>query len=499
MKNYAVNSFAGGMNNLVSPRLLPENTAQLILNGDVSTGSLKSIKGVEFTGQTNPVNLGHYGAGNRSVVSWYKRTYWSVNDAEVSPYYGGDTVTLGIIPPTQAPVISANGVTGLTGTFKYCWTYLNADGFESAPHADEDWYSTITLATQAGSYTLPTEFPENVDKIRIYRTVDEGNTFYYINEHDSEDAGSSFNDTGLDLDILMRETMNTLSLLPPPDGGKYLIERDGVFWLAVGDRLYFSEVANPHAWNPINWIGMGDTVTCIGQEFTGIMVFTNNTPFRVTGTDADTVMKMEIPSNQGCPNYRTFAMLSNAPVWQSNDGVCLWDGSAIKPVNFGKYNIDFTSSHAVSGNDAYYLFHDSGCLCFDRRSGDIFKELDITSDYAWYDANADSIYLLTDADGSDKIYEMGTGNNLTVTYQSPQISGSGMTQKQFRRIFVNSDCSVAVTFKLDGVSKGSFTIAGQGRRMEYLPSSGYGRYAELELSFAGTLNEYVVEYSERMN
>ena len=362
MKTYGVNSFAGGMNNNASARLLSENTAQLIQNREVATGSLKSVKDWEFTGQTNPEEMGHYGAENRSFVRWYNRYYWSINDALTSPYYGGNTVVPGITPPSTPPTINPSGGSGLTGTYKYCWTYMNADNFESAPGANEEWYSSATLVAQAGSYTLPAVWPTGVDKIIIYRTTDEGNTFYYINEHDSTDIGSTFNDTELDLDIVFRESMNTLYHLPPPDGGKYLTERDGIFFLAVGDRLYFSEPANPHAWKVLSWIGFNDTITAIGQEFSGIIVFTANKAYRVTGTDADTIMKTEIPGNQGCPNHRTFAMLSNTPVWESNDGICMWDGSAVKLVNYGRYNIGFTSIHAVSGNDAYYLFHENGCV-----------------------------------------------------------------------------------------------------------------------------------------
>lgn len=493
MKNFAVREFTGGMNNHISARLLSENTAQLISNGEVSTGALKSIQDVEYSGSTDPEGLGHYGASNRSVVQWYGRSYWSINDAEGSPYYGGNEAVPGITPPSAPPVVVAYG-TGLTGTYRYCWTYVNANGFESAPGTGDTWFDLIVLTNEGGRYTVPT-LPSGVSSIRIYRTVDEGNDFYYVNEHDSDDSGMSFTDTTSDLDIMMRETMATQYHFPPPDEGKYLTEYDGVFFVAVDDRLYFSEVGNPHAWKLLNWIGIGDTITGICNGFSGILVFTANRTNLVTGTDATTIMRTELPSNQGCPNYRTIAYILNAPLWISNDGLCMWDGQQVHLLSHGRYEINFTPLHAVSGNDRYYLFHDSGAMCFDRRSQDVFRELDLTCSYAWYDGDGDVLYFLKD-DG--KIYVFG-GDDMQVNYSSPEFGGSAITLKQGRRIFLDATGDIEATFRVDGDAQSSITFKGRRRRWEYLPSSIYGRTFQVDLSFSGTLYEYMIEYDERMN
>src|SRR5574344_1819637 len=112
----------------------------------IDNGSLVPSRSDKSRAISSPLELGHYGAFNRSVVKQFGRTYWSIDDAENAPFYGGDVMTIGIIPPITPPVISAGTAAGtLKGIFKYCITYV-INGYESAPGSlGSDYYSKFQI------------------------------------------------------------------------------------------------------------------------------------------------------------------------------------------------------------------------------------------------------------------------------------------------------------------------------------------------------------------
>ena len=500
MPNFDIKTFNGGSNNFIDGGLIPKNQGQIVENAVITDGNLVSVNGLLIVNPLvtfSPLDLGHYGADNRSVISYLNKFYWSINDALSAPYYAGNLYGLGVDYPVAAPSVSST--TGsLTGTFKYCHTFLSDDGWESAPGINNNWSSTLVLSAQGGSIALPAN-PGGMSKVRTYRTIHEGNDYYLVSETTS--FSTTITDTLSDLDLLVGELMNTLNHVPPPDGGKFLTEANGTFFLAVANVIYYSEQGNPHAWPPLNTVNMPGTITGLVEEFEGILAFTSNATARITGYDVLTIAKNIIPTNQGCKNWRTISTVTDAPIWESNDGLCIWDGSVIKLVSHDRYNIDFTSTHSVVSNDIYYLFHSAGALTFDRRSGDVFAELSnfIVNEYAWYDGSADKLYLY---DGATSVFEYGAGVQQALTYLSPHLNGAtgeadylnnGTSEKTFRRIWLRNDSPVTVTLYVESVQVFSGVMAA-GDRFVYFAAGLDGRYAEVKLETTGTIFDFIIEY-----
>ena len=494
MNLFSVNSFSG-MNNWLHPGLLKENTAVQLTDAEVTDGKLLPQK-LPLAIKSNAGQLGFFGGADKSVVKWYDRTYWSFNKAFKAPYYGGVEENLGVNYPEAHPdpvCVSAYGDDGLTGDYKYCWCYVNVNGWESAPCAEDGplWVD-ISAEDQYIKITAPEKFPEEIAYIKIYRTADKGGDFYCVGEIHQQ--GGEFIDKTDDNTLVMLESATSFDNYPPPEKGRYLTESGGVFFLAVGSRVYFSHLGNPHAWPTLNFVGFDDTVTGITAEFQGVLVFTYNNTYRITGADDPaTLVKSLLPGNQGCSNYNTVSHVANAPVWLSNDGICLWDGESISIVNQGVIKTQrLIPRFAVSGNDVYYLFTVGRVIVFDRRNGVVFRELSWKNydfDFGWYDGNADQIYLSK----KGEIYEFGNGETGELYYLSPYIGGSEIGLHKFMEfnIFCSEECSVRFIIDDRNIDK---KITSPGKTRLKFPFATVGRKMQIQIQTSGMLSEFSVLY-----
>ena len=498
MKSITINDFSGGMNDWLHPGLLPNNTAAELVNAEISSGKIVPVRRPAKLKISDPEEYGHYGNRDRSVVKWYDRYYWSNNTAFTPPYYGGNEENyLGIPYPAYSgenanveitPVAAGEGETGLTGNYKYCVCFVNINGWEGAPGSLEEYEVNLELDNQFAEIKVSWDNPI-VEYAKVYRTIHNGAEFYCVGEIRS--SGGSLIDKNSDTVATMLNPLTSIDNYPPPDGGKFLCEYSGVFFLACGSLLYFSIQGNPHGWPTLNFISFDDTITGIVPEFQGVLVFTRNNVFRVIGADDPaTVTKNYIPGNHGCVNFRTIAVLNNAPLWLSNDGICLWDGSNVTIPSYRVLKTDLLPvKYAVAANDKYYLFLTAGGIVFDRKNGDVFYKINFSCDYAWYDGNIDVVYLQI----GNELFQYGTGNELTFSYVSPNIGGNELATKIYHELLVRSAGSGTATIYVDGEVQANCSIINGTSRIK-LPFSAIGSALSVKITGAGGLIEIGVIY-----
>lgn len=491
MRTFFTAQFTGGMNEIINPALLDEKTATMLCNADISTGKIQSIKMPELLGRKNPEDFGHYGSAYRSAVKWYERNYWSNNNAQTAPFYGGDEENyLGIPYPDYSKNVKLEKESGsLSGNYKYCVTFVNKNGWESAPGSLTDYEKSVELSSQKVKITVSWS-DTKVSYAKVYRTQKEGADFYCVGE--IRTSGNSLTDSINDYTLAGLEPLSTIDNYPPPDNGKYLCESAGVFFLAVGSTLHFSAVGNPHAWPPLNFVGFDDLITGIVAEFQGVLVFTANNAYRVIGADnIETVSKNIIPGNQGCVNYRSIAKVSNAPVWLSNDGICLWNGESVNIISKQVMNTSRLQVNiAVSANDCYYLFLKNKTIVFDHRNGSVFYTLNFTCDYAWYDADYDIMYLQT----NNQIFSYGTAEDAQYIYQTPHIGVPETEYSFYKEIILSFDGETAVDACVDGESVFQVALDASGKYRMKFPYNTVGKFAQITVSGKGTLKELAVIY-----
>ncbi|MGL6199683.1 MAG: hypothetical protein ACRC3H_12215 [Lachnospiraceae bacterium] len=497
--SWIMTNLSGGVNNVLSPLLLPENTAQSLTDAVLDSGRICSAKNWTKAGFSEPIEVGHYGAIDRSNVKWYGVHYWSNNYATVAPFYGSSSIggTLGVPYPEALPVLEATDSGTLSGNYRYAITYENENGFESAPGDELNWYASIDdIANKKVIVTVPPM--ANIDgefiasKINLYRTANNGSTFFRLNTF--EPFGGEFEDETKDLDLVFGKSLDTIGLYPPPERGKFLTESGGVFFVAVDDKVCFSEVGNPHAWNKLNFISFDDDITGIAREFQGVLIFTLNATYRVVGAgDVFSISKQKIPAQQGCVDANSISYISNTPIWLSLDGVCVWDGSSLQVISEKKYNAKkLITVKAVCKDNIYYLFHRKGVLCFDYRNGAIFYALSTRCEYAWYDDVGDEIYLQYDGE----CFRFQHGEKLAFFYRTPAIGTSTLKMKNFQEIRISATGMAIVTFYLDGKKKCQYQTHGNPRENIKLPYSTLGEYAEISVSMVGELKELALIYTE---
>lgn len=492
MASFFTAQFNGGMNEVVDPALLDTKSAVEMINTTLVSGKISSINLPFYIKSGNPEEFGHYGKRNRSVVKWYERYYWSNNNAVSAPYYGGNEENyLGIPYVDYSKDVGFEKLADgeLSGKYKYCVTLVNVNGWEGAPGALTEYEKVLTLENNKVKVTVQWN-DERVSYAKVYRTIDHGADFYCVGE--IKESGGSLTDAVTDYILAGLEPLSSIDSYPPPEHGKYLCESGGVFFLAVGSTVYFSEVGNPHAWPPLNFVGVDDLITGIAPEFQGVLVFTVNNTYRIVGADSiETMTKTLLPGNQGCVEYNTIAQISNAPVWLSNDGICLWNGESINIIS--KQVMDTTRLQvtcSVSANDCYYLFLLNGAIVFDHRNGDVFSKLDFSCDYAWYDSDSDVLYL----QNGNNISTWGEGEKALYKYLSPRIGLPESSWTYFKELIVTIDGEANITlFNQD--EQVFSVVVGSGRHVLKAPYNTMGKYAQIQISGKGVLREVGLLYS----
>ena len=549
MATWSTNNFAGGMNDYLHPSLLDTNVAALLKNARIDTGKIVAFPQSQFLRAWDKDDYNNSTYDNRSVVKWYGRHYWSYNGKATAPYYGTDTnnyggpgvewdaetsgeglgiphcvyvsneAISGVRPLVSVAQEGTENEDGLLGTYKYCVTLVDWNGFEGAPGSLTSYFKEIEVGSIDGNddehrYKVTisltgSEIPANVRYAKVYRTINKGADFYFVgvlydqktgdeNPDGLTDNSWSLTDDMSDSILLMRNPLTTTDYDLPPAGGKYLCENNGVFFLAVGSVLYFSVQDNPHAWPTLNYIGFDDTITGITPEFSGVLVFTQTSAWRVVGAESqETISRTLIPGNQGCVNYESISSVANAPIWVSKDGICLWNGESIDLITHRRLKLESPAIRvAVSAGDCYYLFLNTGVVVYDRRNGGVFYKLSVQlssiTDYAWRNELDNKIYLKL----GTSVYVMeGEERKLQWTYRSPYIGGTDLLQRVYHQVVVSSSQAARLTVFLEGEEKLSVALPA-GRNRVKLPLNFVGRWIQLEVNGQGEFSELAVVYGD---
>ena len=505
MKTFASNNFSGGMNDWIHPMLLESNLAAKLVNADVSDGKLVPIKQPRKLEGTTPEYYGNYGNKDRSAIKYNGRNYWSDNKAATAPYYGGDPEDyLGIPYPTYGEEgnvqVDFTNAGDLSGDYKYCVTFVSENGWESAPGSLMDYEVGATIENKSPVVTVEWDIDiPSISYAKVYRTADHGADFFEVGEihYDADtETFDTITDETPDETLLLQNPLTSQGNYPPPDAGKYLCENNGVFFLAQGPLLYFSAVGNPHAWPTTQFLTFDNEITGITPEFMGVLVFTRNSAYRIIGADnPETIQKIYIPGNHGCISWRSIAMLNNAPVWLSNDGICLWDGNNVSVPSYRVIKTDDLAEKVkwgVTSNDRYFLILRRNTIVYDIRNGGIFYKLNMTYDYAWFDEGSGRFFL-QDAGG---VYLFaGSDENLTIQYSSPYIGGAESGVKIYREVYLTCDDTVQFSAFIDGVPlwEDPVPVPGGKQRIK-LPLHAVGHWLSVNLESSGTIRELQVIY-----
>jgi hypothetical protein len=503
MPEIVTNQFSGGINNVIESHLLPPNFAKNLENCRIQNGAIKSnYKPIVKSDDLDETLI--YQDGKRSLVKFGGVFYWSDNETgELNSSLG----YLGIPTPVKLATVSdgaAGGRFASGDNYKYFYTYRTAEGFRSAPASITE-FSEYTVNKDLGTLIL-SDIDETIDPIvshvEFWRTLPSGSVFYKSGEVERWTTLGSivYEDKTDNLTLQLNEQYDLSSPAGKPDEGRYLTERNSVFYIAVNDRLYFSEQSNPHAYDQLNFITFDDTIrgSISTEDYT--LVLTRNRAYRVLGDSIVDIRKEEIPDAQGILNWQTLSRVKNTPVWVSNDGLCGYQpydnrsGRKITVFTHNLFNLPKNPLFAEVANDVYYLMYGSEVIAFDFVDNLKVYKLDWKFDWAWYDKDADILIGSKDS----VFFDAQGGEELEWEYLTPEFVADDMQRlKQFGRISVDSDNDLQMVFYSDGDKVWDTVIEGSGHRREFVNPVVEGRRIQVRVRSKGDLRGISYEYITR--
>lgn len=503
-----INQWNGGLNTRVDSSMIAVNEGVTYLNVDNSrvtlspvkadTLVLSSVKDYCYKFEGTLIQSDNY----RNYVEFQEKIYYS--DSIGRPQKSNDGITwynLGITKPSNTLTIATSGSSTMSGTYQYCYTYFNDnDGTESQPNTFSSELLVSSQGVQVSGITASTD--AQVTNIKLYRL---GGS---LTEMSLVVTLSNTTQSYLDAlgdDVIDGTVLTSYSYAPALTALKYLTEYNVMFFGAIGDKLYFSDVAFVNYWSELNFIDFDAPITGIGSTPNGLLVFTKYKVYVVVGTDPTTLAKYFLNGNQGCVEHKTIKFTINTLSWVSPDGVCMSDGNAIQVVTRDKLGrLEYSSIKDCSVfDDVYYLVLNDRTLCLDNRYVPCFRELDITPTSMF--VYEDVLYYVQ----SGNLYSLGTSSsNKTFTFESGKLSDFNVTSgvstsltsiKNYKDIYIWASGDITITFYIDGSSVGSFVLVEGFNDIKLPQNKRTGYYMSYSVTGTGTINEIEYKLEGRQN
>lgn len=381
----------------------------------------------------------------------------------------------------------------LLSTRQYVYTYYSTiTGFESAPSEASNELECYLNNVVVTNFTGTTD--TTVDTIKLYRLGGTLTDFYLVDTLNIN--ATTYTDTKSDLQVLDNSTLLvTKGHSKPPVGLNYLALHNNTLFGSVGSTLYFSVSGTIDIWSDLNYIDMPEHITGLGSTQNGLLIFSRNKTWLLTGENLSNIVVQLLNGNQGCISHYTIKYIENNLLWQSLDGICTSLGGNIEILSWkalGKVTYNPIGSEVY--DNQYFLFHTTGTLIIDFREGVRFSTSNLIARGSYYSSSYDTLYILKPSD--ILMYKYGKGTNLTYKYKTGYLTEGKITNyKTYKELYVHNIGSNSIKIYIDGtkivdraLNEGLDTI-----RLPQGTTRGY--YIELEFEGTGTIQEidYFVE------
>ncbi len=246
-----------------------------------------------------------------------------VNGVDDPVVYDGSTVfPLSIDPPAAAPTVSipASG-TGLTGTYKYVYTYFNLGrGWESSPSATS---AEVTPSNEVVNVQLVASTHPEVDEIRVYRTLDGGSSLLLLDT--VANITATYVDNGVK-DVVSFLARYTQDPAPAFENAAF---HKGYLFGSVGDTLYWSDAANVNGFPSFNSTRVpfegNDVITALKSFQDTLVVFGANNTIIVAGDGGSwSLFRQDVEI--GCASRKAIVEIDGDMAFLSHSGFHAFPG-----------------------------------------------------------------------------------------------------------------------------------------------------------------------------
>jgi len=515
-----LDTFNGGLSTKLDKRLIPPNEAILCKNVDISSGIIKPLKQDISISSSNNKSLYIFNDtvissnNDRDYVEFQGNIYYSDKQGEPKKSTDGSTwVSLGIEKPSQLPLIGNAHPGNKKGLYSYCYTYFNAeDGTESAPSVYRDWVGSSIDDGDDANLSVTASDDNQVTNIKIYRLG--GHLVAMTLVATLSNTDQDYLDELSDLDIMANEILATNGTGTPPIGLKYLTEHNAMFFGVTNTResglprpadlptpqygytLWYSEIGKVSSWSAFDFITFEDEITGIGSTQNGLLVFTANKTYIISGSTPETMTKYLLDGSLGCSLHKSIKYVNNRIIWLSNNGLCTTNGGYVENITINKLgslsnlNLDAFNDATVL-DDIYYICSNTGTLAMDMRTNTpIFSTISINAT-SLYSDNMDLYYI-----NDSNLYKYNSGSiNRDITYSTGFITTERSYMKYHCNMRICYEGNIGLYIQANGVGY-NYSLSSTNRTWEEIIHF-RGIIAEgLEFKFSGTGIVYELSYDE---
>lgn len=233
--------------------------------------------------------------------------------------------SMGITAPTVKCAGTAAGTSGYlgAGVYKYKYTWVDEDGYESNGAPVSDNITATALATISLTGVANSTDPKIVSKC-IYRTSVGGAIYYYegaIADNTTTTFSSTIADSSLGTELHTNHTV-------PPTTSHLIAKRRNKLYLANADYLYPSHTSDVEYFPALWAIRTGNSQKIMGllEQLTALPVATEDSIERLVGTDEDNFEFINSYSTEGCVAMRSYVNCDNLIVYLGYNGINYFDG-----------------------------------------------------------------------------------------------------------------------------------------------------------------------------
>lgn len=515
----AISNFSGGMNNRLNPIKILDNQGVIYDNINILSGCLESLKGnkeISDASDAQPFCFKEkwsFSPQGTSFANLLGLAYRAYNNNLEKTLDGKEWVNLFIQPPVEAPVV-VNGDTvdeddstkGFYGSdIMYCYTYYcSADGAESAPSSYSEAMKIGSVSDEGGTneswvkgsakVSVIASTDPQVDRIKIYRMG--GGITNWQEAVEVDNKTETFIDTTPNDNL--GDQLTTIGYIEAP-AVSYLCAYYALLFGVSKDRsniMYFSNEANPLVWDPLNYILFDEPVVGLGSSSLGLLVFTEYRVYIIYGTSPSEFQRYLLYDNVGCVSHNSIQSYKGAVIWQSNDGIYIFDGSNC--TNLTMMAVEPFSNKIISScfsDECYYGLLDSGDILTIDFKYESRPVMMIRDQYEGLHAAFHKVYGVKEG----KLYEIATGDQRTLHWKSKAFNDDSVTVlKNYKYIQVY--CKGDFVFKIytDDRLAASVQLKEGYNEIKLQQDLRLGYYIQFEVVGVGSIFEIVYTMESRL-
>ena len=235
---------------------------------------------------------------------------------------------------------------------------------------------------------------------------------------------------------------------PPDDLQGLIAAQNNILAGFVGNKLYLSEPALPHAWPIAYAITFEYEIVGLAPINGSILVLTKGYPYLVSGSDPASGMSIQrIDALYPCLNRKGIVSMNYGVVYPTHDGMAVFSpGSGPNIITRANFNNDTLAvaldPDTIVGEfygDAYLASHSTGGFAFepDKNIGGQFVDLDFTYTASWYDPVEGRLYCVTGTNGDVYEWDNLAQPALTQEWKSKVIKTTNMINLGAARVIAD--------------------------------------------------------------